>query len=59
MNKQPAPSPPAVEPPALPDVATQPHPTAHAIPEPPGAGEDVKEEVSDANEPAERPRPCP
>jgi hypothetical protein len=36
----------------LPDVATEPHPTAHAIPEPPGADADVREEVvSDAREP--------
>ncbi len=36
----------------LPDVATEPHPTAHAIPEPPGADEDALQQVvSDASEP--------
>ncbi len=40
------------EPVVLPDVATEPHPTANAIPEPPGTAPDTKQEVvSDVREP--------
>jgi hypothetical protein len=38
--------PPKVEPVVLPDVATQPHPTAHAIPEPPGTTEATPPEAN-------------
>jgi hypothetical protein len=42
------------EPVILPDVDTEPHPPAHAIPEPPGADADQQQEVVlDHNEPAE------
>ena len=33
---------PITEPIVLPDVATEPHPTAHAIPEPPGTVDRVR-----------------
>jgi hypothetical protein len=45
---------PEPEPVILPDVATEPHPTAHAIPEPPGSDADQHQEVVlDHKEPAE------
>jgi hypothetical protein len=59
MDK-PAVKPPPLEPVVLPDVATEPHPTAHAIPEPPGTDEETRQEVvsdvKEANQPAQ-PRP--
>lgn len=43
-------NPPVIDPIILPDVATQPHPTSSAIPEPPGTPPDVQQEtVSDGN----------
>jgi hypothetical protein len=44
-----------IEPVVLPDVATEPHPTANAIPEPLGTDLDTKQEdVSDVRDPDEQ-----